>query len=107
MQQNREGAEQALAEYIANKYQVPRDPGRHPSQILVLDVLNVYLADVVAKQNDPSIATGADHDAGGLVGRQDARRGQRRVLSNLRRAPHQAATQGISPRQDRQHRRAW
>ena len=37
------------------------------------------------------------------MGRQDARRGQRRVLSNLRRAPHQSATQGISPRQDRQH----
>lgn len=55
---NREGAEQALGEYIAAKYQVPRDRGRHPSQILVLDVMNIYLADVVAKQGDPSISTG-------------------------------------------------
>lgn len=55
---NRQGAEQNLAEYIASKYQLPRDRGRHPSQILVLDVLNIYLADVVAKQHDPSIATG-------------------------------------------------
>jgi integrase len=55
---NREGAEQALAEYIAAKYQVSRDRGRHPSQILVLDVMNIYLTDVVAKQADPSISTG-------------------------------------------------
>lgn len=55
---NRQGAEQALAEYIAAKYQVPRDRGRHPSQILVLDVLNIYLADVAPKHADPSITTG-------------------------------------------------
>lgn len=55
---NRQGAEQALAEYIAAKYQVPRDRGRHPSQILVLDVLNIYLADVAPKHADASITTG-------------------------------------------------
>lgn len=52
---DRQGAEQALAEYIARKYQVPRDRGRHPSQILVLDVLNIYLTDKAPKQSDPTI----------------------------------------------------
>lgn len=55
---DREGAERALAEYIAAKYQVPRDRGRHPSQILVLDVLNIYLADVVPNHADPKITAG-------------------------------------------------
>ena len=52
---DRKGAEQALAEYIARKYQVPRDRGRHPSQILVLDVLNIYLIDKAPKHSDPTI----------------------------------------------------
>jgi integrase len=52
---DREGAEQALAEHIARKYQVPRDRGRHPSQILVLDVLNIYLIDKAPKHSDPTI----------------------------------------------------
>ena len=43
--EDREGADRALAEYIAAKYEVPRERGRHPSEILVLDVLNIYLAD--------------------------------------------------------------
>ena len=42
---DREGAERALAEYIATKYKVRRDRDRHPSETLVLDVLNIYLAD--------------------------------------------------------------
>jgi hypothetical protein len=33
---DREGAERALAEYIATKYKVPRERGRHPAQVLVL-----------------------------------------------------------------------
>jgi integrase len=49
LRENREDAERALAEYIASKYQVPRDRGRHPDQILVLDVLNIYLADKASK----------------------------------------------------------
>ena len=40
-----EGAERALVEYLAAKYEVRRERGRHPSKILVLDVLNIYLAD--------------------------------------------------------------
>jgi integrase len=52
---DRKGAEQALAEYIAKKYTVPRDRGRHPSQILVLDVLNIYLIDKAPKHSDPTI----------------------------------------------------
>jgi integrase len=55
---NSKGAEQALAEYIAAKYQVPRDRGRHPSQILVLDVLSIYLADVAPKHASPDITKG-------------------------------------------------
>lgn len=51
----RQGAEQALAEYIARKYQVPRDRSRHPSEILVLDVLNIYLIDKAPKHSDPTI----------------------------------------------------
>jgi integrase len=43
--EDREGAEQALADYIIGKYQVPRERGRDPAEILVLDVLNIYLAD--------------------------------------------------------------
>jgi integrase len=43
--EDREGAERALAEYITARYQVSRERGRDPAQILVLDVLNVYLAD--------------------------------------------------------------
>jgi hypothetical protein len=43
---DREGAERALAVYITARYQVPRERDRHPAQILVLDVLNIYLADV-------------------------------------------------------------
>ncbi len=52
---DREGAERALAEYIAKKYTVPRDRGRHPSEILVLDVLNIYLLDKAPKHSDPTI----------------------------------------------------
>lgn len=42
---DREGAERALADYIARKYTVSREHSRSPSQILVLDVLNIYLND--------------------------------------------------------------
>jgi integrase len=44
---DREGAERALAEFIAAKYQPNRNGNRHPDQILVLDVLNIYATDVV------------------------------------------------------------
>src|SRR5262245_44342453 len=36
--EDRAGAERALAEYISSKYKVPRERGRNPAQILVLDV---------------------------------------------------------------------
>jgi integrase len=54
-QADRQGAEQALAEYIARKYQVSRESGRHPSEILIADVLNIYLTDVAPKHSDPTI----------------------------------------------------
>jgi len=43
-------AEQALAAYLTGKYQVPRDRDRHPSQIALSDVLNIYLTDVAPQQ---------------------------------------------------------
>ena len=44
--QDREGAERALGEHLANKYQPDRSRGRHPSEILIADVLSIYLIDV-------------------------------------------------------------
>jgi integrase len=52
--EDRAGAERKLADYIASKYQVPRDRSRHPSEILVLDVLNIYLADKGKKHARPN-----------------------------------------------------
>jgi integrase len=43
--QNRADAERALGEHLANKYQPNRSHGRHPSAILIADVLAIYLAD--------------------------------------------------------------
>ena len=51
--EDREGAERDLAEYITARYQVPRERGRHPAEILVLDVLNIYLADVASEHSRP------------------------------------------------------
>jgi integrase len=51
--EDREAAERALAEYIASKYRVPRERHRRPSEILVLDVLNIYLADKAGKHARP------------------------------------------------------
>jgi integrase len=46
---DRAGAERALGEHIANKYQPNRGHGRHPSEILIADVLAIYLADVAGR----------------------------------------------------------
>jgi integrase len=51
--EDRAGAERALAEYIATKYRVPRERNRHPSQVLVLDVLNIFLADKAGRHMRP------------------------------------------------------
>src|SRR5262249_26664740 len=46
LREDRAGAEAALGDYLAEKHGKPsRERNRHPSQILVLDVLNIYLAD--------------------------------------------------------------
>jgi integrase len=50
---DREGAERALAEHIASKYRPDRTGSRHPAQTLVLDVLNIYLADKAGKHARP------------------------------------------------------
>ncbi len=43
------GAERALGEYLARKYQPSRTGGRHPSEILIADVLSIYLVDVAPR----------------------------------------------------------
>jgi integrase len=53
IREDRARAERKLAEHIAGKYQVPRERGRHPDQVLVLDVLNIYLADIAPKHVRP------------------------------------------------------
>jgi integrase len=53
--QDRIGAERAVAEYLANKYQPNRTRGRHSTEILIADVLTIYLKDVAprhARENE-------------------------------------------------------
>jgi len=53
--QDRHDAERQVGEYLANKYQPNRTRGRHPSQILIADVLAIYLNDVAprhARENE-------------------------------------------------------
>jgi integrase len=47
--QDREGAERFLGDYIASKYQPDRTGNRHPSKILIADVLAIYLTDCAPK----------------------------------------------------------
>jgi integrase len=47
--EDRAGAERALSEHLANKYQPNRRRGRHPSEILIADVLAIYLTDVAPR----------------------------------------------------------
>jgi integrase len=54
---DRAGAERALGEYIAQKYQVSRERGRDSAEVLVLDVLNIYLADKAPSQARPEETT--------------------------------------------------
>jgi len=46
---DRAGAERALGEHLASKYQPNRKRGRHPSEILIADVLTIYLMDVAPR----------------------------------------------------------
>jgi hypothetical protein len=47
--QDRAGAERAVGEYLADKYQPNRKRGRHPSEILIADVLAIYLRDIAPR----------------------------------------------------------
>jgi integrase len=53
VREDREGADKALVDYITARYEVPRERGRHPAEILVLDALNIYLADKAPKHSRP------------------------------------------------------
>jgi integrase len=47
--QDRTGAERAVGAYLADKYQPNRASGRDPSEILIADVLAIYLTDVAPR----------------------------------------------------------
>jgi integrase len=47
--EDRAGAERALGEHLAKKYQPNRARGRRPSEILIADVLAIYLIDVAPR----------------------------------------------------------
>ena len=47
--EDRAGAERAFGEHLANKYQPNRSRGRHPSEILIADVLAIYLTDLASR----------------------------------------------------------
>jgi hypothetical protein len=46
---DRVGAERAPGERLAEKYQPSRIRGRHPAEILIADVLAIYLTDVAPR----------------------------------------------------------
>ena len=46
---DRAGGERVLGEHLADKYQPNRTRGRHPSEILIADVLAIYLTDVAPR----------------------------------------------------------
>jgi integrase len=48
--QDREGAERALGDHLASKYQPNRGRKRHPTEILIADVLAIYLTDVAPQR---------------------------------------------------------
>jgi integrase len=48
---DRADAERALGEHLASKYQPNRSRGRHPSEILIADVLAIYLTDVAPRHS--------------------------------------------------------
>src|SRR3981189_1105329 len=47
--ENRAGAERALGHHLAAKDQPNRSRGRHPSEVLIADVLAIYLTDVAPR----------------------------------------------------------
>jgi len=53
---DRSQAEKALGAYIVSKHQPSRERNRDPDQILIADVINVYLEDKVAKTARPQEA---------------------------------------------------
>jgi integrase len=55
--EDREGAERALGEHLANKYQPNRIQGRCPSEILIADVLAIYLADIAPRHARAGVET--------------------------------------------------
>lgn len=48
-----EEATQALTAYLTERREIPRERNRHPSQILIADVLNLYATDKVPKHARP------------------------------------------------------
>src|SRR5262249_20057771 len=46
---DRAGAERALGDHLAEKYQPNRTRGRHPSEILIADGLAIYVTDIAPR----------------------------------------------------------
>jgi hypothetical protein len=57
LRENRAGAEQSLRDYLAAKYEPGRQRDRDPSEILILDVLNIYLTDKAKNHARPKETT--------------------------------------------------
>lgn len=51
--QDGESAERKLQDYLASKHNISRERDRHPTQIFLADVLNIYLTDVAPKHSRP------------------------------------------------------
>src|SRR5882724_12724614 len=48
----------ALADYIRDKRKIPRDRDRHPSQVMIADVISIYTEDVAPKNSRPKEVAG-------------------------------------------------
>jgi integrase len=49
--EDRAGAERALGEHLARKYRPNRTCGRHPAEVLIADVLAIYLTDIAPRHS--------------------------------------------------------
>ena len=105
--EDREGAERALGEHLANKYRPNRTRGRHPSEILIADVLSIYLIDVAprhARENETKQRVLTLDAWWGDWTLADVNGANCRAYVAL---PHCPALEGREATSDWQGRRAW
>ena len=87
------------------KYQAPRESGRHPAQILVLDVLNIYASDAVPKHKRTKRDDAAIADARRFSRLAHACRCQRQAMPRLCRVAHSRGNHRGQSKPDT--RRGW